>query len=193
MRKVFFQVSVFSMFVCAVLLSIAGLCLLAVYAIICPVFIYGTINIGHLVLSPGLVYVAFLALQALHDFIHNRIILEESKMIITGNVVRKKQAHQFPDEIEYEQIQDVAIILAHGNSKKRRIATYYGAPRPYFYFEIMLKNGETKWVYIETFSKRQRQKILDIINEKTGLALSYKTLERKDFSIYKRQKKKKEK
>lgn len=37
---------------------------------------------------------------------------------------------------------------------------------------------------------RQRKLILSIINEKAGLNLSYGNLERKDFSIYRRRKKK---
>ena len=58
----------------------------------------------------------------------------------------------------------------------------------YTQLEISLLK-KTKWMYIECYSKRQRIKILETINSKTGLNLSYKQLERKDFSIYKKRKK----
>lgn len=54
-----------------------------------------------------------------------------------------------------------------------------------------MKNNETKWIYIECFSKKQRRQMLGLINDKVGLNLSYELLERKDFSIYNRKNKRK--
>lgn len=120
---------------------------------------------------------------------HNRIIFHDDKIVITGHWIIKKQGLQFPDEIEYSEIKDVAIICANANSLKKRITSSgYSSLRPFIYYEITLKNNDTKWVYIECFSKNQREKMLDIVNDKAGLNLSYELLERKDYSIYKRKK-----
>ena len=130
-------------------------------------------------------YLTYLFSSVLIEILHNKIILTDNKIIVTGHWIRKNQGLQFPDEIEYDEIQNVSIICANANSKKKRIANAgYSSLRPYFYYELTLKNGDTKGIYIECFTRKQRKKILDIINEKVGLNLSYKQLERKDFSIY---------
>lgn len=136
-------------------------------------------------------YTINLCLYALVYYFHNRVVLYDDKIIVTGHLIEKKQGLQFSDEIRYDEIKDVAIICANANSLKKRIKNAgYSSLRPYTYFEILLKNDDTKWVYIECFTIRQRKLILSIINEKAGLNLSYGNLERKDFSIYRRRKKK---
>ena len=122
--------------------------------------------------------------------LHNRIILKDEKIIITGHWILKNEGLQFPDEIVYDEIKNIAIICANANSLKRRIKRAgYSSLRPFIYYEVLLKNGESKWIYIECFSKKQRKIILNVINKKVGLNLSYDSLERKDYSIYKKNKK----
>jgi len=119
--------------------------------------------------------------------LHNKIILKDEKLIITGHLILKNEGLQFPDEISYDEIKDISIVCANANSLKRRIKKAgYSSFRPFIYYEVLLKNGESKWIYIECFSKKQRKIILNIINEKVGLSLSYDQLERKDYSIYKK-------
>lgn len=137
------------------------------------------------------IYAVYLFLYSLIYNVHNKVILTDDKIIITGHLIVKKQGLQFPDQIEYDDIQDVAIICANANSLKKRIKNAgYSSLRPYIYYEITLKNGDTKWMYIECFSRRQRKLILNTINDKADLHLSYDQLERKDFSIYKKSNKK---
>lgn len=132
-----------------------------------------------------------LFLYVLIYILHNRIILKEEKLVITGHWIIKNEGLQFPDEIAYDEIKGVAIICANANSLKKRIKKAgYSTLRPFIYYEVLLKSEETKWIYIECFSKKQRKQILNIINVKTGLNLSYEDLERKDFSIYKKSKRK---
>ena len=136
-------------------------------------------------------YSTYLFLFVLIYILHNKIVLTDNKIIITGHLNKKNKGLQFPDEIEYNEIQDVAIICANANSKKKQIKNAgYSSLRPFIYYELMLKNEETKWIYIECFTKKQRKQILDIINDKVGLNLSYEQLERKDYSIYKKSKRK---
>ncbi len=131
-----------------------------------------------------------LFLTYLLDSLHNRIVCEEEKMIVTGHIFQIHGKIQFPDEIRYNAIKDVAIICANTNSLKKRENSVFSSLRPIIYFEILLKNDDTKWIYIECFSKKQRKHILNIINDKTNLSLSYETLEKKDYSIYKKKKQK---
>ena len=144
-----------------------------------------------LIIIVGSLMTAGLFLFNLISLWHNRIIFHDDKIVITGHWIIKKQGLQFPDEIEYSEIKDIAIICANANSLKKRITSSgYSSLRPFIYYEITLKNNDTKWVYIECFSRNQRKRMLDIVNDKAGLNLSYKLLERKDYSIYKRKKNK---
>lgn len=130
-----------------------------------------------------------LFLELIAYCLHNRVILTDEKIIITGHWDLKNSVVQHRDEISYSEIKGVAIICANANSKKKPNKGGISPLRPFFYFEFTLVNEKTKWMYIECYSKRQRIKILETINSKTGLNLSYKQLERKDFSIYRKRKK----
>lgn len=142
----------------------------------------------------GLMYTAFLFAMTIVACLHNKVVFTDDKLIVTGTILSKRQTGgiQFPDEVEYNDIQSVAIICVNANSKKKSIKTadVYSSLRPFVFYEITLKNGDTKWIYIECFSRRQRKRMLDTINQKTGLTLVYKDLERRDISIYKRNKEK---
>ena len=139
----------------AVIVILAGLC---TFALFCRVLIYN---------------------------LHNRMIFHDKKIVITGHWIIKNSGLQFPDEIECNEIKDVAIIYANANSLKKRIKNEgYSSLRPYVFYEITLNNNKTKWIYIECYSKKQRKQTLGLINKKAGLHLSYELLERKDFSIY---------
>lgn len=121
---------------------------------------------------------------------HNQIILYDDRIVVTGHIIIKKQGIQFPDEIQYSEIENVTLICANANSLKKRMknANVYASLRALMYFEFTLKNGKTKWVFIEPFSKKQRVELLDMINVKAGLNLSYSLLEKKDLSIFKKRK-----
>ncbi len=115
-------------------------------------------------------------------------------MEVKGNYSRKKDYFQYPDELEYKDIKNTSILCANPNSKKERIVNAGSSNlTPHHCFEFTLTNGETKRMLIDGFWTFQKKKMLEIINEKNGLNFSYKTLERKDISIYARKKKKKNK
>lgn len=143
-------------------------------------------KIMSLVIIVAGVYVIYLFLFMLIYNVHNKIIFKESKLIVTGHLIKKNDGLQFPDEIRYDEIQNIAIICANANSQKKQIKNAgYSSLRPYIYYEFTLINGQTKWIFIECFSKKQRKEMLNIINDKVGLNLSYNQLERKDFSFFK--------
>lgn len=129
---------------------------------------------------------------SLHAYIivfNNRIIFLEDKIKVTGNLGKANQKIQFSDNIFYLDIEDVKMIYANKNSKNKKISSSnIGNLQPKLFFEFILKNHETKWLFIGTFSKKQRTKMLEIINSKTGKSFSYATMERKDLSIYNRKK-----
>ena len=189
MKKVFFQLGALMIFT----LSLFMFCIMSGIYIFVKFLLVLIVNVEYgaligMVMGIVPIYIFFPPIIYL---LHNRVIMEDEKIIVTGNRTAKKEhAFQYPDEIRYDEIKDISIICANANSQKKRIKNAgYSSLRPYFFFEVTLKNEETKWIYIECFSRSQRKKMLNIINEKTGLNFTYRGLERKDYSIYRRKKK----
>lgn len=90
---------------------------------------------------------------------------------------------QFKEQVFYKDIVSVRIICVNLNSRKqglRGMSSLSGRT----YFEFKLSDGETKWFYILYFTKKQRAKMLEIISERTGLNVSYDTIEKYDASLF---------
>ena len=190
MKKKFLPLNIWHLIIYLICLFFIGLGMHMIIVGLYTVIIYGQYKL--LIFPISGLGTDIMFLYALIYNLHNRIIFDYEKIIITGHWIIKNEGLQFPDEIEYNEIKDVSIICANANSLKKRIRNAgYSSLRPFFFYEITLKNNETKWMYIECFSKRQRKLMLNIINDKAGLNLSYELLERKDFSIYKKNKNKK--
>jgi len=185
MKKIFLPLHIWYIFYTLLFMFIIGC---GVYMVVIGIYILFTnVEFQSFILIFGGLYLIYLFGSATFNILHNKIILTDNKIIVTGPPTDKKDGLQFSDEIGYDEIQGVALIYANANSKKKRIKNAgYSSLRPFLYYEVTLKNDETKWIYIECFSKKQRKEILNTINDKTGLNLSYKQLERKDYSIYKR-------
>lgn len=121
--------------------------------------------------------------------IYYRIIFFENKILITGELCNKKYRTQFKDEILYSDIDKIDIIYVNKNSNKKPLKEVsFNSLRPRLYFNFTLKNKDTKWVHISHFSKRQKEKMINIINNKANLNLSYNQLKKNDLSYYKRKK-----
>lgn len=188
MKKTFLPIQIWHLIIYLMSMVFAGLGLYMMILGIYILLVYGQYESFIFIIS-GL-GITFLFSFVLIYNLHNRIILNDKKIIVTGHWIIKNEGLQFPDEIEYDEIKNIAIICANANSLKQRIKKAgYSSLRPFSYYEITLKNDESKWIYIECFSKNQRKKILGTINDKVGLNLSYDQLERKDYSIYKKTKK----
>ena len=102
---------------------------------------------------------------------------------VTGDKGAQNEKVQFEDEIIYSEISNIKIVLSEKNSQKNPIHTFYNFT-PRLYYEFLLKDGNTKWILIAPFSKKQRKEMLEIINSKTGKNFSYDSLEKEDLSIY---------
>lgn len=107
--------------------------------------------------------------------IDNRIIFFDEKIYVSGEKYPKFLRAQYKDEILYSRIETIRIIYSCKSSKKKNLDS---SPLGYqiqarTFFEFILNNRRKKWVHITYFSKKQRIKMIDIINEKTGLSLSY--------------------
>ena len=87
---------------------------------------------------------------------YHRIIFLDDKIIVTGDKSDKDSKIQYKDEIVFSEIKDVKFIISSMNSKKKISSLLNSAPKSYFEFEI--ENGESKWVYIFYFSKKQGKK-----------------------------------
>ena len=124
-----------------------------------------------------------IALYSMITTMHNRIIYTDNSIKVTGHLGSKSDRTQFKDEIKYSEISNIRIIWSCQNSKKQPVpAIYANAPR--LYYEIIMNNGRTKWIFIAPFSQKQRKEMLEIINSKTGKNFSYDALEQEDFSVY---------
>ena len=190
MKKTYLPLNIWHLLIYLMCILIAGfgiyMSIIGLYAL----FAYEQYKSLILIVS-GLIIVALFLFVLIYN-LHNRIIFYDKKIVITGHWIIKNEGLQFPDEIEYSEIKDVSIICANANSLKKRIKKAgYSSLRPFVFYEISLKDNETKWIYIECFSRKQRKQMLGLINDKVGLNLSYELLERKDFSIYNKKKQKK--
>lgn len=126
-----------------------------------------------------------ISLYAYITVFNNRIIFLNDVIEVTGNLGKNSEKIQFADKIIYSDIEDIKLIYANKNSIKKSIKSpNLGNLQPKLYFEIVLKNKDSKWLLVSTFSKNQRIEMLKIINSKTGKEFSYEILERKDLSVY---------
>lgn len=111
--------------------------------------------------------------------IPNKMIITDDGIIVTGQKVKNGTQHRI--FIEFSKIKNIKIIFDRINSQGKRIkvnSTRTSRPNLFFIFE--LQNEMPKLVYIEIYSIRQRKKILEIVNQMTGLNFSYNELERVD-------------
>lgn len=150
-----------------------------------PASIFGLI-LGIAVFLVGAVYAIV--------FFRIRLVIFDDRIRAKGELrlTAKSPIIQHDVDIFFDEIENIALIYEHGDSKGKRIKIYTAAQafRAYFYFEFLLKDGGTKRIYIEPYAKWQRKQLLAIINERTGHNFSYKTLERRDESMFARKKKK---
>ena len=190
MKKTYLPLNIWHLVIYLMCILIAGFGIYMSIIGLHALFVYDQYKSLILIVS-GLIIVALFLFVLIYN-LHNRIIFYDKKIVITGHWIIKNEGLQFPDEIEYSEIRDVSIICANANSLKKRIKKAgYSSLRPFVFYEISMKENETKWIYIECFSKKQRRQMLGLINDKVGLNLSYELLERKDFSIYNRKNKRK--
>ena len=177
MRKVFLPLSAinllsFSLSVLLFFSMLYGLTIVPIYYLLVDRQ-YGLIFIIFI----GL-YGDFLWLWGIVHAIHNRIIFDERGITVTGDYRPKKHGIQFPLAVNYNDIQGVALVYSNLNSEKRRLkGSIYGSGPPLTYYELTLANGKTKWIHLNRFSKKQRKQMLEIINQKSNLNISWEDLE----------------
>lgn len=126
-----------------------------------------------------------ISIHAVISSMYNRVVFLENSIKITGDLYKQTDKTQFKDTIRYNEILDLRIINSNINSKKQKIKLRgYGSITPRLFFEVLLKNQESKLIYISFFSKKQRIQMLNIINEKSGLDLNYDKLIKIDKSYF---------
>ena len=133
----------------------------------------------------GIVPIA-ISLYAYISIFNNRILFLNGTIKVTGNLGKKTEIIQFPDELICADIVDIKLIYANKNSKQKKIiSANLGNLQPKLFFEITFSKNEVKWLLVSLFSKKQRIEILNIINKVSGKAFNYDELEKQDLSIYK--------
>ena len=83
----------------------------------------------------------------------------------------KKFRVQFKLSIKITDITAIRVIKSNYNSLKKPSVLYNKAPATYF--EFTLSNGKTKWLHIRHYSKKQRIKMINLINEELGTTYDY--------------------
>lgn len=176
MRKIFFQNNIVFFFLVLVYL---------VFVTAGSYVLYCGINTPNLwwEIPVGLITIILFIIFGV-SCLYYHIVFYDEKIYISGELFGSDKT-QYKDEIFYEDIVDVKMILTNKNSKRRRTKGY-GALTPRVFFEFLLKNGKTKLMYIYYFSHGARRKMIETINEKTGLNLSYDAMELIDLSIYRK-------
>ena len=89
---------------------------------------------------------------------------------------------QFKLQIKTKDITAIRVIKSHYNSNKKP-SSVLARTAPITYFEFTLANGRTKWLDIYLFSKKQRIRMLDIINEELGTDYDCEAMYKKGESI----------
>ena len=89
---------------------------------------------------------------------------------------------QFKLQIKIKDITAIRVIKSHYNSIKKP-NPILACSAPITYFEFTLANGRTKWLDIYFFSKEQRIRMLDIINEELDTDYDYEAMCKKGESI----------
>ena len=125
--------------------------------------------------------------------LRHRLFVFDDRIGVKGELklTAKSRVIQHDVEIFFDEIENIELICRCEDSKGRYRKSYTskGSSASFFY-RFKLKNGKTKRLYIEPYSRRQRKQLLAIINERTGHNFSYETLERRDESMFARKKKK---
>lgn len=192
MKKVFYQLGIFAL--SNFILYISGIAL----AIIACIVLWGNFTTEHysemekLVYSPILLIPLGLGIHSIIYNAYNRVIFRDHQILITGQLGKDDggfftSIHQYKDTIDMRNIREVKLVVATVNSRKKVMRSHKGGLRPMRYFEFILADGTTKWMWITPFAKNQRKKMLAIINSKTGLNLSYDQLE--EYQYFPRKKK----
>ena len=105
---------------------------------------------------------------------YNKIIFTEDKIIIKEDKIPDKNMKtQYKDEIFFEDIVDVKMVMSRNKNSLKKWYSENHYRHKKIFFNVILKEQESKWVCVYPFSIKQRKKMLQIINEKTGLNIDY--------------------
>ena len=107
-------------------------------------------------------------------FCENSVIISQKPEEYEGKLLSNKC------KINYNSIEDVRLIHTIKNVNKRTVYDKSGnvGKDCQLFLEFTLKDEDTKWFDFCFFSDKQRVKIIELINAKTGLSKSYNQLVR---------------
>ena len=160
---------------------------LSIFSVGAYLIVLSCLNLNFFIGLIGIIPIA-ISLYAYISTFNNRIVFFDGTMKVTGNLGKKTEIIQFPDEINCADILNIKLVYANKNSKQKIVSANFGNLQPKLFFEITLSNNKAKWVLVSLFSKKQRIEILNIINKISGKAFDYEELEKQDLSIYQSQK-----
>ena len=107
------------------------------------------------------------------------LIFYEDNIMISGEIPILGGKNQYKDEIEYAYIINIRLVYAFEDSRKQKINTFArrGAFRANEFIELVQSDHKTNRLLVNFFTSKQKQKMLNIIGEKTGIYKDYKQLQ----------------
>ncbi len=168
MKKRFFQLHIVYIFLMLLIFLFALIGLYSLYL--------GIVEKNVFLIFFGLIFFSMIFVNIFMSAYYHITYIEDY-IYISGELLLPKERTQFKDLIEYKDISDIGIIIDTKNSKGKHFSWNIPSRNtPRTYFEFILNNGKRKRMYIMFFSKRQRIKMLEIINEKCNLNKDYMTM-----------------
>lgn len=165
MKKRFFQLHIIYIFLILLIFLFALIGLYSLYIGIVEKFTFLIIF--------GLIFFSMISINIFMSAYYH-ITFTEDHIYISGELLSRSERTQFRDLIEYKEISDIKVVIDTKNSKNKPFPWYVSSRyTPRTYFEFTLNNGKRKRMYIMFFSKKQRIKMVDIINEKCDLDKDY--------------------
>ena len=105
------------------------------------------------------------------------ITFYDDKIYVSDEKIPVGDKIQYKDTVYYSNIIDIRVVFAYKNSLKLPLSMGYKPYATNKQFVELIEKNKTSWIYVTGFTSKQKQKMLDIIGEKTGIYKNYKQLQ----------------
>ena len=119
------------------------------------------------------IFLMFFATLFLVKAFWQRVIFKDDEIYVPREILTDTQTYQHETNIKYSDIADIKLILTKKNSRGE---TYRSPSAPSFFYVFILKNDREERISVQEYNVSQRQKMLDIIYEKTGIRKNYREM-----------------
>lgn len=169
MKKTFYQLHpLFLLLVCFMVAFVGS----GVYMLVAGIYykIYWTFLVS-------IPFTLLMGYYCIYAVVYHHVRFDETGIHVLTDKLEKNAKIQYETHVSYEDIVKVEIVRSIKNSKRKFIESMAISSNSLkTYLKFTLKSGEVEWIFIMYFSRKQREEMFDIINQKTNLNLDYQTL-----------------